>query len=179
MPNPGTVRGTHHLTFCVGPAQEDYDFHTKVLGLKSVKKTALYDGDVPIYHLYYGNDLGDASTIITASRMRQSGWMGQRGTGQIKALDLSVPVGARFLATGSAARLRGHGTSASARRASFTHPCGIHYELVGIADDDRKPYDGGGVSADTASAAPTGSRRRCASPSHGSVHARGHGRPAR
>ncbi len=22
------VRGNHHLTFCVGPAQEDYDFHT-------------------------------------------------------------------------------------------------------------------------------------------------------
>ena len=43
---------------CTGNAQEDYDFHTKVLGLKSVKKTALYDGTVPIYHLYYANDHG-------------------------------------------------------------------------------------------------------------------------
>ena len=39
MPNPGTIEGTHHLTFCVGGAQEDYDFHVRTLGLKSVKKT--------------------------------------------------------------------------------------------------------------------------------------------
>ena len=44
MPNPGFVRGTHHLTFCVGTAQEDYDFHVRHLGLKSVKKTVLFDG---------------------------------------------------------------------------------------------------------------------------------------
>ena len=52
------IQRHHHITLCVGGAQEDYDFHTKILGLKSVKKTALYDGDVPIYHLYYGNDTG-------------------------------------------------------------------------------------------------------------------------
>ena len=59
------IQRHHHLTLSVGNGQEDYDFHTKVLGLKSVKKTALYDGDEPIHHLYYGNDLGDASTLIT------------------------------------------------------------------------------------------------------------------
>jgi glyoxalase family protein len=48
----GGIERHHHITLCVGTAQEDYDFHTLVLGLKSVKKTALYDGDVPIYHLY-------------------------------------------------------------------------------------------------------------------------------
>ena len=51
MPNRGFVRGTHHLTFCVGGAQEDYDFHVRLLGLKSVKKTVLFDGEIPIYHL--------------------------------------------------------------------------------------------------------------------------------
>ena len=43
----GFIRGTHHLTFCVGGAQEDYDFHVRLLGLKSVKKTVLFDGDMP------------------------------------------------------------------------------------------------------------------------------------
>ena len=66
MPNPGFIRGTHHLTFCVGGAQEDYDFHVRLLGLKSVKKTVLFDGEIPIYHLYYGNRVGDASTLLTA-----------------------------------------------------------------------------------------------------------------
>ena len=49
-PNPHILKH-HHITLSVGTAQEDYDFHTKLLGLKSVKKTALYDGDEPIYHL--------------------------------------------------------------------------------------------------------------------------------
>src|SRR4030095_8316998 len=89
-PNPHILKH-HHITLNVGTAQEDYDFHTKVLGLKSVKKTALYDGDEPIYHLYYGNDLGDEGTLITCFPMRQSGRKGRPGTGQIKTLALSIP----------------------------------------------------------------------------------------
>ena len=56
-------RHQHHITLCVGTAQDDYDFHTKVLGLKSVKKTALYDGDVPIY---------PCTTAMTKERNRRS-----------------------------------------------------------------------------------------------------------
>src|SRR6202521_946694 len=85
------IRRHHHITLCVGGAQEDYDFHTQVLGLKSVKKTALYDGNVPIYHLYYGNDMGDESTLVTSFPMRQSGRVGRRGSNQTKTLMLSVP----------------------------------------------------------------------------------------
>src|SRR5437588_986349 len=91
MPNKGYVRGTHHLTFCVGGAQDDYDFHVRLLGCKSVKKTVLFDGEIPIYHLYYGNELGDASTLLTSFPYRQAGWMGKRGTNQAKQLNLSVP----------------------------------------------------------------------------------------
>jgi catechol-2,3-dioxygenase len=36
-PNPHILK-RHHITLSVGTAQEDYDFHTEVLGLKSVKK---------------------------------------------------------------------------------------------------------------------------------------------
>ena len=85
------IQRHHHITLCVGGAQEDYDFHTEVLGLKSVKKTALYDGDVPIYHLYYGNDTGSESTLVTTFPMRQSGRVGRRGTNQAKTLMLAVP----------------------------------------------------------------------------------------
>ena len=31
---------------------------------------------------------------------------------------------------------------------SFQHPCGIEYELVGIADDDRKPYSNGVIPSE-------------------------------
>src|SRR5580692_6809467 len=85
------IQRHHHITLCVGGAQEDYDFHTGILGLKSVKKTALYDGDVPIYHLYYGNDTGLESTLVTTFPMRQSGRVGRRGTNQTRVLMLAVP----------------------------------------------------------------------------------------
>src|SRR5262250_183742 len=78
------VRSHHHLTLCVGGAQEDYDFHVKTLGLRNIKKTLLYDGKVPIYHLYYGNGVGAESTLITCFPMRQDGRVGRFGSGQVK-----------------------------------------------------------------------------------------------
>jgi glyoxalase family protein len=153
MPNRGFVRGTHHLTFCVGGAQEDYDFHVRLLGLKSVKKTVLFDGEIPIYHLYYGNRLGDASTLLTAFPYRQAGWMGKRGSNQCKVLNLSVPGDSigfwadRLDEFGVAnERSERFGTE----RLHFKHPCGIDYALVGDpGHDTREPYEGP-VSADDA-----------------------------
>ena len=115
-----------------------------MLGLKSVKKTALYDGDVPIYHLYYGNDMGDESTLVTCFPMRQSGRDGPQGHGPDQTL-IACRCPSRRSATGarawpSTASRSTATTSASARRClGFQHPCGIDYELVGIADDDRSP----------------------------------------
>lgn len=148
-----TIRRHHHITLCVGTAQEDYDFHTGVLGLKSVKKTALYDGDTPIYHLYYGNDMGEESTLITCFPMRQSGRVGRRGTNQTRTLMLSVPDAALPWWRD---RLRDHGFEVTEverfgeKRLHFTHPCGIEYELVGVADDERVPYSHGDVPAEYA-----------------------------
>ena len=144
MPNPGFIRGTHHLTFCVGGAQEDYDFHVRLLGLRSVKKTVLFDGEIPIYHLYYGNEDGDPSTLLTAFPYRQAGWMGKRGTNQAKILLLSVPANSigywsdRFAEHAVEFELiERFGTE----RLLFRHPCGIEYALVGDPEPDaRKPY---------------------------------------
>jgi glyoxalase family protein len=145
MPNPGIIRGTHHLTFCVGGAQEDYDFHVRLLGLRSVKKTVLFDGEIPIYHLYYGNRAGDASTLLTAFPYRQAGWMGKRGTDQAKALNLSVPVDSIGY---WADRLAEHGVGVEqvqrfgTERLEFRHPCGIEYAIVGDPEpDSREPYE--------------------------------------
>src|ERR1700729_724097 len=129
----GFIRGTHHLTFCVGGAQEDYDFHVRVLGLKSVKKTVLFDGEIPIYHLYYGNRLGEASTLLTAFPYRQAGWMGKRGTNQMKILNLSIPADALGY---WADRRGGAGIDLQqldlfgTERLVFTHPGGIPHALV-------------------------------------------------
>jgi glyoxalase family protein len=153
MPAPSPIERHHHVTLCVGGAQEDYDFHTKVLGLKSVKKTALYDGAEPIHHLYYGNDLGEPGTLITCFPMRQSGRKARPGSGQIGAVALSVPVSSLDFWAG---RLSEHGFAPvrgerfGESLLAFRHPCGIGYELVGIADDDRRPYSNGAVPAEFA-----------------------------
>ena len=147
------IKQHHHVTLCVGGAQEDYDFHTKVLGLKSVKKTALYDGTVPIRHFYYGNDLGEESTLITAFPMRQSKRLGRRGNDQISVLSLSAPTGSLDFWK---QRLTDHGFAVSEgerfgeKLLKFQHPCEIDYEIVGVDEDDRKPYTGSGIPADMA-----------------------------
>ncbi len=154
MPNRGFVRGTHHLTFCVGGAQEDYDFHVRLLGLKSVKKTVLFDGEIPIYHLYYGNRLGDLSTLLTAFPYRQAGWMGKRGTNQTRIVNLSIPAGStsfwadRLAGAGHDVR---HGELLGTERLFFNHPCGIDYALIGDPEpDSREPYEASGVPAEHA-----------------------------
>ena len=142
------IQRHHHMTLCVGVTQEDYDFHTKVLGLKNIKKTALYDGDEPIYHMYYGNDTGDESTLITCFPMRQSGRKGRPGTGQITSVLLSVPPNSLEF---WAARLKDRGFPIrrterfGERIVQFNHPCGIQYEMVAVQGDTRKPPSKGPV----------------------------------
>ena len=70
------ISGYHHLTLSTDGAQEDFDFYTKTLGLHSVKRTVLFDGVLPVYHLYYGSPDGDASTIITTFPFRRPGVYG-------------------------------------------------------------------------------------------------------
>jgi glyoxalase family protein len=151
MTQIATIERHHHITLCVGGAQEDYDFHTKILGLKSVKKTAIYDGDIPVHHLYYGNDLGEESTLVTCFPMRQSGRKAHPGTGQIKTLALSVPESSFAFWH---ARLAQHGFDPriserfGERLLSFRHPCGVPYELVAVPDDARKPYSNGAIPSE-------------------------------
>ena len=44
MATTGIIRGTHHLTFCVGGAQEDYDFHARLLGLMRTRRMMMLIG---------------------------------------------------------------------------------------------------------------------------------------
>ncbi len=150
QPTPGAhVLRHHHITIATGDAKEDYDFHTKVLGLKSVKKTLFYDGQMPIYHLYYGNDNGDVSSLITTFPMRHTGVKGIPGSGQVSYVALSVPAGAIDYWR---ERLAGHGFESKENRRfgerylDFAHPSGVNYALVEVENDLRPPRTNGPVS---------------------------------
>jgi glyoxalase family protein len=147
------INGNHHLTMAVGGAQEDYDFHTRVLGLRTIKKTVLFDGKAPIYHLYYANANGDPSSVLTTFPFRQAGIMGRRGTNQVKVINLAVPTGSLGFWE---RRLADHGiayeriTLLGRERLTFAHPCGIPYALIEVEGDARVGYTNGGVGAEAA-----------------------------
>ncbi|MBN9032147.1 MAG: glyoxalase [Rhizobiales bacterium 63-7] len=147
------VSGYHHLTLCTDGVQEDYDFYTKALGLYSVKRTVLFDGTIPVYHLYYGSRNGDASTIITTFPFRKPAVYGKRGTNQSKIIQQAIPVGSAGYWVD---RLNGKGIEASTisrfgiTRVAFKHPCGIPHELVESPADGRPPIvnEAQGVAAE-------------------------------
>lgn len=140
--------GSHHVTLSVGHAQEDVDFHTKVLGMRFIKKTVLYDGAKPIYHLYYSNANGDPSSVVTTFPWAQAGVYGTRGTNQAREVLLAVPSGSLDYWE---KRLKEHGVQAAStevfgtRRIELLHPSGIEYVLVGTEGDPRVGYTGFGV----------------------------------
>ena len=47
------ILGLHHITAIAGNAKRNFEFYTKVLGLRMVKKTINFD-DPGTYHFYFG-----------------------------------------------------------------------------------------------------------------------------
>ncbi len=136
------VTGIHHCTICVGAAQEDIDFMTKVIGQRLIKQTVLFDGTAPIYHLYYANKYAEIGTVMTTFPFKQASVFGRRGTGQIAATAYSVSEDAieDFWPT----HLEKHGVKHSGiqtrfgqRYIRFSEPSGNVYELVGDNRDRR------------------------------------------
>jgi glyoxalase family protein len=86
-----SIKGLHHITAIAGDAKRNFDFYTKVMGLRLVKKTVNFD-DPGTYHFYYGNENGAPGTILTFfpwEGIRQ----GRAGTGMATDIGYAVPAG--------------------------------------------------------------------------------------
>ncbi|HTN09090.1 VOC family protein [Agriterribacter sp.] len=66
------ILGLHHITAIAGNAKRNYEFYTKVLGLRMVKKTVNFD-DPGTYHFYFGDEKGIPGSILTFFPGRESG----------------------------------------------------------------------------------------------------------
>jgi len=86
-----TINGIHHITAIAGGAKKNYDFYTRILGLRMVKKTVNFD-DPQTYHLYYGDKEGTPGTILTFFPW-QGITAGRRGARQVTEIGYSVPEG--------------------------------------------------------------------------------------
>ena len=83
------LTGLHHITAITAQAPRNLDFYTRVLGLRLVKKTVNQD-DVSAYHLFYGDELGNAGTEVTFFDWAQIP-ANQPGHGEVAAVGLRVP----------------------------------------------------------------------------------------
>jgi glyoxalase family protein len=82
------LKGQHHVSAITGSAKENYQFYTKVLGLRLVKKSVNQD-DTSVYHLFYADERGNPGTDLTFFEF-PGAVQGQRGTNSISATSLRV-----------------------------------------------------------------------------------------
>ncbi|RFU65098.1 VOC family protein [Peribacillus glennii] len=148
------IHGIHHVTAGVEGAQEDVDFFATIVGQRFVKQTVLMDGDVPIYHLYYGNRKAEIGTVMTSFPYKQAGVYGRRGSGQVKITGYTVPEGSLdfWLNRFETKNIR-HGAIEERfgqKRLSFFHPCGLEFELVEDGNDKRDCFETDEISESVA-----------------------------
>lgn len=144
------IKGLHHVTSMAADAQQNNDFFTRTLGLRRVKKTVNFDAP-DVYHLYYGDEVGSAGTVMTYfpfPHIRR----GRPGTGEVSETLFSVPRGSlgywkeRFAAerVGGVQEYDRFGE----KRLRFQGPDGDGFALVEVEGDTRAPFSGGSVPAD-------------------------------
>jgi glyoxalase family protein len=148
-----TMSGIHHVTAIAGNALRNYDFYTRSLGLRFVKKTVNFD-DPGTYHFYYGDETGRPGTILTFFPWEGAA-PGRGGVGQTQQTAFRVPARSlgywthRFLDKGIAheALEKRFGESVL----PFIDPDGMSLALVGIPGAENEPgWSDGEVPAEHA-----------------------------
>jgi glyoxalase family protein len=134
------ILGIHHITAIASSAQGNYDFYTRVLGLRLIKKTVNFD-DPGTYHLYYGNEKGIPGTIITFFPW-EGAPHGTSGTGMVN--EISYSVSAEALAFWEE-RLRLFKVEAGEKTERFGEVClpfkdpdGLALALVAVTKPDER-----------------------------------------
>jgi glyoxalase family protein len=82
-------KGIHHVSALTAKGPKNYEFYTKTLGLRLVKKTVNQD-DTSVYHLFYGDAKGNPGTELTFFEIPMSA-PNHDGTNSISAISLRVP----------------------------------------------------------------------------------------
>src|SRR5215218_10292264 len=106
------VNGLHHITAIAGPAQENLDFYSRVLGMRLVKKSVNQD-DPGTYHLFFADADGHPGSDLTFFPSANAP-PGRKGTGLGDEITLAIPKGS---ATYWADRLPEHGVALRAAEA--------------------------------------------------------------
>ncbi|UZJ77925.1 ring-cleaving dioxygenase [Fictibacillus sp. KU28468] len=82
------LKGIHHVSAITALAGKNYEFYTKVLGMRLIKKTVNQD-DTSVYHLFYGDEKGNAGTELTFFEIPRAG-RNHDGANSISEISLRV-----------------------------------------------------------------------------------------
>ncbi len=146
------ILGIHHITAIAGNAQRNYDFYTKTLGLRFVKKTVNFD-DPGTYHFYFGDEKGSPGTILTFFP-----WAGvprgRAGVGSVTGIGYSIPKGSlafwkkqltNYIIT------EGESQRFGEELITVEDPDGLRLEMIEPAvEDPRKAWTGSGIGNENA-----------------------------
>src|SRR5262249_38360539 len=139
------ISGLHHVTAIAGNATRNFDFYTRTLGLRFVKRTVNFD-DPGTYHFYYGDEAGQPGTILTFFPWEQA-TQGRGGVGQTHQPSFRVPAASlgywthRFVEKGVAYQPLEKRFGESVL--TFTDPDGTSLALVGVADTGEPAWSNG------------------------------------
>lgn len=136
--------GLHHVTAIASDPQANVDFYTQVLGLRLVKQTVNFDAP-DTYHLYYGDEAGRPSTILTFFPWRGVP-AGRQGSGLTTATAFSVPPESlgwwQRRVAGLGIEHEGPRTRDGEEVLTFRDPDGLVIDVVAAPGDARSGWDG-------------------------------------
>ncbi len=140
------IKGLHHITSLASNARENNAFFTQVLGLRRIKKTVNFDAP-DVYHLYYGDEVGSAGTVMTYFPFPNAS-TGIPGVGEAGRTSMSIPTGSSQAWLDRLAGFDTRNLSQDSRfgqaRVLLDGPDGDQLALV-ECDDERTPWTGSGV----------------------------------
>jgi glyoxalase family protein len=143
--------GIHHITAMVNDAQRNIDFYAGVLGLRLIKKTINFDRP-EVYHLYFGNELGDPGTVITFFPWEKQ-LKGRIGTGQVGVTSYIIPKGSLSFWENRLSKFNIEYISSvrfGEKYIKFNDPDGLQLELVERDEGPINHWSIGGVQAENA-----------------------------
>jgi glyoxalase family protein len=139
-----TPAGLHHVTAIARDPQSNVDFYTRALGLRLVKQTVNFDAP-DTYHLYYGDEQGSPSSLLTFFPWPDVP-RGRQGAGMTTATAFSVPGTSlgwwHERLTGLAVDTDAPQSRDDEEVLTFRDPDGMVIDLVAADGDARSGWDG-------------------------------------
>ena len=131
--------GLHHITDIASDAQRNYDFYTKTLGFRIMKKTVNFD-DPTTYHFYFGNEVGTPGTVLTFFPWTGIS-KGRIGAGMATEIGYSVPKGSLEFWKARFEKLNirfNAGEQFGEQYIDFQDPDGLRLKLIETKEKDER-----------------------------------------